>query len=417
MQSYTEIPSNQTVKTSLSPLLGNDKTIMSCSAGTAFPTANLQQGMLCYRTDLNQLYELVDLTPTWFMICDLGKTYLTQEAADARYYQSSLTLDQIQPPAANVNMNAKRLQALLDPSGTQDAATKNYVDTSIASSVASLGTIGAAAHENIGNGLADDGASNLTALLHGQCRFDISGTNVVLVPFDGCFIRIAGKVYAIPAGGVVSGPTGCHVNGVLGNLAASTIYYVYVFNNGGTLALDFCTTGHTTDTTAGNVGVEIKNGDNSRTLVGAAITATGGGFSETTAWMGVSSWFNRWRRPLQGTTVNVSGFSTSGGWAVIGGTITYFWTWAGESVRIDCKGYMYDSSSTQVVELNLSFDGSATPGGPNTAVEYGGELYTMVSCGLDWNAAEGWHYVQALGYTASSTGVTWVVGITGVVQG
>jgi hypothetical protein len=129
MQSYTEIASSTTVKTSLVPLLANDKTVMSCNSGTAFPTANLQQGMLCFRTDLNQLYELQDLTPTWKLIADLTKTYLTQESADLRYYRNNQTLDTIQPPAANLNLNNRRITSLLDPQSAQDAATKNYVDS------------------------------------------------------------------------------------------------------------------------------------------------------------------------------------------------------------------------------------------------------------------------------------------------
>ena len=59
MQRYTEIPSSATLSESLPLILNNDKTSISCHAGTAFPTVNLQQGMLCFRTDQNKLYQLV----------------------------------------------------------------------------------------------------------------------------------------------------------------------------------------------------------------------------------------------------------------------------------------------------------------------------------------------------------------------
>lgn len=73
MQRYTEIPSSKTLTESLPLILNNDKTVMSCSAGTAFPTTNLQQGMLCYKTNDNKLYQLTDLTgPTWRVVADLS---------------------------------------------------------------------------------------------------------------------------------------------------------------------------------------------------------------------------------------------------------------------------------------------------------------------------------------------------------
>ena len=56
MQKYTEIDENKTLGESRELLLNNDKTAISCNAGTAFPATNLQVGMLCFRTDLKKLY-------------------------------------------------------------------------------------------------------------------------------------------------------------------------------------------------------------------------------------------------------------------------------------------------------------------------------------------------------------------------
>jgi hypothetical protein len=73
MQNFTDIPSTRTLSDSLSEILNNDKTAISCSSGTAFPTANLQHGMLCFRTDQNKLYILKATSPSavWVEIMDV----------------------------------------------------------------------------------------------------------------------------------------------------------------------------------------------------------------------------------------------------------------------------------------------------------------------------------------------------------
>ena len=76
------------------------------------------------------------------------------------------------------------------------------------------------------------------------------------------------------------------------NIAANTLYYVYAFNNSGTVTADYSTTGHATSTTAGNVGTEIKSGDDTRTLIGMIRTGASG-FLNTADFRGVISWFNR----------------------------------------------------------------------------------------------------------------------------
>lgn len=64
MQSYTEIPENQTLKESRVLLLKNDKTALSNSSGTSFPTQNVQVGQFCFRTDEAALYQYTEAN-TW----------------------------------------------------------------------------------------------------------------------------------------------------------------------------------------------------------------------------------------------------------------------------------------------------------------------------------------------------------------
>jgi len=98
MQSFTNIQATDTITNSRQELLNNDFTVMSQSAGTSFPTTNIQVGMPCLRTDLNQVYTLKDLTPTWILTCDLTKTYATQEWGNANllkgtYGQAKVAVD------------------------------------------------------------------------------------------------------------------------------------------------------------------------------------------------------------------------------------------------------------------------------------------------------------------------------------
>jgi hypothetical protein len=91
MQNFTTIPSSETLTNSLSPLLNNDRTALSNSSGSAFPTTELQVGMKCWRTDQQKLYLLTSASPaTWVLLADLssGSTSvalatLAQSANDA----------------------------------------------------------------------------------------------------------------------------------------------------------------------------------------------------------------------------------------------------------------------------------------------------------------------------------------------
>src|SRR5215469_12684216 len=129
----------------------------------------------------------------------------------------------------------------------------------------------------------------------GQCQLNfVSSTQIKLSPVGGQFIQIAGQIFAIPSGGITAANTSVFVNGVAGqNLALSTFYYVYLFNNAGVLTVDFSTTGHTGDTAAGNVGVEIESGNNSRSLIGMVFTTASATFVSSGPSLGVRSWFNR----------------------------------------------------------------------------------------------------------------------------
>lgn len=56
-QGFKNITLTTALKDSLPLLLHNDEASITCSAGIAFPTDNLKEGMLCYRSDLDCLYQ------------------------------------------------------------------------------------------------------------------------------------------------------------------------------------------------------------------------------------------------------------------------------------------------------------------------------------------------------------------------
>lgn len=63
MQDYPDILATDSVGGSRSNLLARDNAVKSCFAGTTYPSTGLIKGMLCYRTDLNKLYVMEQVSP------------------------------------------------------------------------------------------------------------------------------------------------------------------------------------------------------------------------------------------------------------------------------------------------------------------------------------------------------------------
>lgn len=133
----------------------------------------------------------------------------------------------------------------------------------------------------------------ITGMANGQLQYN-STTSIIFMPWNGDQVRIQGVLYRIPAAGVSCGnPTSVFLNGTAAQtLAINTTYYVYVFNNSGTLACDFSTTAYAVDTTTGNIGTVIKSATQSRTLIGMIRTAATVNYVNTAAKRYVRSWFN-----------------------------------------------------------------------------------------------------------------------------
>ena len=62
-----------------------------------------------------------------------GSGLITQDIADARYYQNTVTLDSISAPTTAVSLNSQKITGLADPTNAQDAVTKSYADSTFLS--------------------------------------------------------------------------------------------------------------------------------------------------------------------------------------------------------------------------------------------------------------------------------------------
>jgi hypothetical protein len=182
----------------------------------------------------------------------------------------------------------------------------------------------------------------------GQLTFT-STTALAFKPYNGDTIKINGTVFQIPSAGIagLGNPTSVFLDGVAAQtLAINTTYYIYVFNNGGTLTADFSVTGHTTSATAGNVGTEIKTGVGSRTLIGMVQT---GGTVIYASDIQTASWLNRRNKTF---AANQAATSTTT-------TAINFVTWAEEAFTISTSGTFDSLTGPGNVSFQNRLDSSA----------------------------------------------------------
>jgi len=246
----------------------------------------------------------------------------------------------------------------------------------------------------------------------------VSATQIKFAPYNGGSVKIAGLLYAIPGAGVTAANTSVYLNGTAGqNLAASTLYYVYLFNNAGTLTIDFSTTGHATDATTGNVGVEIKSGDNSRTLIGMVYTNGSSQFSDTQQFRGLASWFNRRLRSLVGISTSNAQTSSTTSWVELDASKrAVFVTWADS----DILTYIGGSASNTTTANATVYDAVGVDG--TTALAAEGSISPQAT-NLGWGIAnvlayavsEGNHYITPLGLVTGGTG-SYYVGVGGLLS-
>jgi outer membrane lipoprotein-sorting protein len=151
-------------------------------------------------------------------------------------------------------------------------------------------------------------------------------TTLTFKPYKGGYVCFpSGTSLPIGSSGKTLSATG---------LTIDQLYYIYAYDNSGTLALEASTTGHSADTTT---GIEIKTGDATRVLVGMAeivdLGSSTPGFADSATQRLVVSWNNRKARNLRNVfTVNRTYGTAS--WGEINSEIRVeFLCWGDEAVN------------------------------------------------------------------------------------
>ena len=216
MQKYTEIDENKTLRESRELLLNNDKTAISCNSGPAFPTINLQPGMLCFRTDEQKLYQLNADGATWVELFNLsGNKGLVSRAttADNALKANGHTVN------SDVPVNAKFTDTTYgtvtdSASGLMTAAQKKKLDelSNYSLPVASATTLGGVKIGDgltITNGILSSGVTGGNAT-HGEKLFTANDTFVVPEGVSTLVVTAVGGGGGGGGGGSNAGAAGMH---------------------------------------------------------------------------------------------------------------------------------------------------------------------------------------------------------------
>lgn len=230
----------------------------------------------------------------------------------------------------------------------------------------------------------------------------VGSTSIQFCPFNGNFVHIPSgttKSYNIPSACVIGANTSTVIDGTAGqNLAASTLYYVYLFDSSGTLTIEFSTTTHVTDVAT---GIEVKTSNATRALIGMVRTNGSSQFADSAANRFVASYFNRrLRGGLNAFTADRT--TTSASFVEVNSEIrAEFVTWSDEAVSAALSGACV-MTATNNSFVSIGFDGATaedTHSACNAQTGRQGIHATTYKTGL----TEGYHYATLVARVAAST--------------
>lgn len=250
------------------------------------------------------------------------------------------------------------------------------------------------------------GLTGALTLPIGQARLTKSGSNLILLPVNGNLMTVNGVTCTVPDAGVTLAPT---------SLSVGTLYYIYATCSAGAInALEASTTGHSTSTTAGNKGTEIKTGDDARTLVGMARIITGPAWQDAANQRFVVSWFNR--SPID-LTNNFTTTRTNATAVGAGPTPTLsevnteirieFLCWATDAVSLSVSGSFFNSgANTNIASLGVD---STSVGEDVFAVMTGTSAQPLALTHVK-KYSEGYHFATILNGVSGGTASYYVFG-------
>lgn len=230
---------------------------------------------------------------------------------------------------------------------------------------------------------------------HGQCRLAyVSTTSLKLSPFNGNNLIINGVPQQVPSAGVTY---------TLSGLVANTDYAVYAYMNAGVMTLELSTTARTT----GANGVQIKNGDPTRTFVGLARTTGSTLFNDFQTQRFVRSFFND--PGIDGWAWFSAGRATSSTTFVEINTEirVEFLTFSDDMVWFGGGGISTSTAATQLNSTVGAIDASAELGTYSMGYVQSGTGGTPFGfCKAKKGLGEGYHYATLFGKVSAGIG-TW----------
>lgn len=181
-------------------------------------------------------------------------------------------------------------------------------------------------------------------------------------------------------------------------LSATTLYYVYAFDNAGVTALELSVTGYTVDTVS---GVLIKIGNASRTLVGMARTSGGTQFVSSSIQRFVLSHFGR-QGIRGGNGYTTDRTTTSATYVEVNTEVRIeFLTWGDETVQATLTGTASANAAANC-GIALLTDGSQNVADIVDRVDASGHPIPAAMSSI-FTPSEGYHYLTIFAKTTAGT--------------